>query len=495
MLNIDIVGGKILITTDDPSVHFFLEGEVDEGKFDWIIKRWRPAIVKKPIFKNKTRRSGIFKYELGLGWAAYLMTTFAAYITQDEYERLRNAIVADSYRDIPFPGLRDYQNEDVLFLLKYRIGLFSTNTSYGKTQTISTLVDYARGLGKRVLLVTPGNKARDELIKRCKSVFGIEVSTNLGDDVCCLITSGFSKRKEFKDPKERANLGALLSTYDWVMVDEVEYTINPSGEFIYDNCSKATNFYGFSGTSDKVGGQAITFRNGLDSVVMRNRKLINYFGPTLIYRMPLNIDVETINVVTPSLNNIKFKAADMSNDGNLYQKVMNKIWTNDEICKDIIKIAKKYPRLFIPMNNLVDIIYNWIENYFKGVFRVLLICSKGYVYYDLEGNETILDLNQACEYINNGLVDIIPSTSSGYRALDLPGLQNIALFAGKVAGVVLQCVGRVARGTQMHIISLSPLYPAKIPIYSKGAQERKEMIEGFYKYCNVKEITVSIDNL
>ena len=46
-----------------------------------------------------------------------------------------------------------------------------------KTQVIATLTNYAHEvLGKKVLLVCPTSKARDELVKRCKNVFGLEVS-------------------------------------------------------------------------------------------------------------------------------------------------------------------------------------------------------------------------------------------------------------------------------------------------------------------------------
>lgn len=143
------------------------------------------------------------------------------------------------------------------------------------------------------------------------------------------------------------------------------------------------------------------------------------------------------------------------------------------------------------MNNLNEIIRCWIENYFIGRFRILLICHEGYIYYDLQGNRTVLqDLSTACDYVRDGKVDVIPSTSSGFRALDLPGLENIGLFAGKVAGVTLQTVGRTARGSHMNIITFQPISRKRIPIYSNGSREREEMIHEYYKYCNIKDIEI-----
>ena len=100
--------------------------------------------------------------------------------------------------------------------------------------------------------------------------------------------------------------------------------------------------------------------------------------------------------------------------------------------------------LFIPINNLNNIIYEWVNNYFvPSGLRTLLICGDGYLYFDSQGNKLNLDLQGACDYIRNGLVDIIPSTSSGYRALDFPGLENIFLIQGICAGVTLQCIGKI----------------------------------------------------
>ena len=175
---------------------------------------------------------------------------------------------------------------------------------------------------------------------------------------------------------------------------------------------------------------------------------------------------------------------------------MTRIFTTPAVCNTIVKVAKKYPMMYIPVNNLANIISAWIENYFIGVFRILLICGEGYIYYDLKGNRTKLkDLSEACEYVKNGLVDIIPSTSAGFRALDLPGLETIFLIQGKVAGVVLQSVGRVARGTKFNLISLEPQPKKKIPVYSKGMENRDKMIHEYYKYCEIVDSEIFEANL
>ena len=148
-----IKGNKIEILTDDPTVENFLKGGLDESGYNVWTKKFGAYKTTVHIFERGRHNlgGGKFKYILGLGWAAYVMSAFSNVISLDDWTCLRNAITSSEYRDIPFPNLRDYQNSDVLFLLKYKIGLFQVNTSYGKTETIATLANYFVGSGKRVL--------------------------------------------------------------------------------------------------------------------------------------------------------------------------------------------------------------------------------------------------------------------------------------------------------------------------------------------------------
>lgn len=362
-----------------------------------------------------------------------------------------------------------------------------------KTQVIATLANYYYSIGKSVLIVTPNKKPNEEVVKRCKTVFNLDVpSEDLR--INSIITNGLLNRSDIKNPESLAMYEALWASYQVVLCDEVEYTINNGGKFLYDRLIGAECLYGFSGSADKTGGEMITFRDGLSDVVIRNKDLIKYFGPSIIYRRPVTLNIDYVSVYTSSLNAVDLKDIDFSGQAkyeNIYLKVMTKLWTNPSVCRTLVQAVKRYPKMYIPMNNLSEIISCWIDNYFIGVFRILLICHEGYVYYDLEGNRTVLkDLTEACEYVKNGLVDVIPSTSSGFRALDIPGLENIGLFAGKVAGVTLQTVGRTARGVHMNIITFKPM-GRKIPIYSKGVQDREDMIHEYYKYCNIKDVDIT----
>ena len=364
-----------------------------------------------------------------------------------------------------------------------------------KTELIATLANYFYSMGKSGLIVTPGQKPRQEVEKRCKERFGLTIPSADGR-LKTIITSGLFNRKDIKDPGELKKLEAEWSKVNCVLVDEVEYTINDSGMFLYDRLIHADHFYGFSGTADKEKGEMISFVNGLDDSVVRNRDLVKYFGPSLVYRMPLDLKIDNIRVKTSALNRIKFEPEDFEEGGNAYMNAITKIFTDPDVCKVIVKLGKKFPMMYLPMNNLERVISEWVNNWFMGVFRILLICGEGYIYYDLQGNRTNLkSLEVACDYVRQGLVDIIPSTSAGFRALDLPGLETTFLGQGKAAGVVLQSVGRTARGAHMNLISLEPNPKKKIPVYSKGMENRDEMIHNYYKYCEIIDSEIYEANL
>jgi hypothetical protein len=496
-LEIDKDNREIVLTSDDPSVVLLLEKEEKITEFIPWKKRWGTVIKKTKLYEDRKPKitNGIITLRVKFGFAAYLINVFKNFISQECFEDIiNNTIYSPNYRNLPFQELRDYQNEDVLHVLKYRLGLFSVYTSYGKTQVISVLANYFYTQGKKVLIVAPGKKPKDELVKRCKSLYNLDIP-NSDLSINCMITSGLLNRKDVKDPVELRNFEKLLSSYEVVLVDEVEYTMNESGKFLFDRLKGAEIMYAFSGTADKEKGELISFTNGISDVITRNRDLVSYFGPSLVHRVPLTMKIDNITVLTSALDNIVFDKAMNTRNNNVYQEVSNKIWTDPGICRLIVKIAKRFPKLFIPINNLVSVIDNWIDNYFKGVFNVLLVCGEGYIYYDKLGNKTKIDLNEACNKIKNGEVDIIPSTSAGYRALDFPNLENILLIQGKVAGVVLQSGGRVCRGNHANIISIDSITGKKIPLYSKTKEYRTDLFNSYYKYCDITESTIYEFNL
>lgn len=504
MIRLSVYGINVILETDDPGTRYFLEFQTVEKRYNFWLKIWEDAKIKGKIWNRMKTNNGKTYFEIGIGFASYLLKVFGQDIPKEDYDDVLQAVCQSSYRTQPFRELRDYQNQDILHLLKYKFGIFSVFTGYGKTSIIACLTKYYLDLGKKVLLVTPQSKPRDELIKRIKNNYQIDVPTRLGtgSGVVGIITSGFLNRVEFKnDDKEgQKRIIEELEKFDVILVDELEYCINPAGKYIFGHAKNAEVRYGFSGTSDKKSAKLIGFSNGLaDPVVTNNLDMIRYFGTSLVYKKPLDLTVNMVSVKSEALNADKlmlWEELDKDGDkGNTWVKIMSKILTNPGVSEVLVKVARRFKMPFIPVNNLQNIIYPWIDEHFKDKFRILLICGEGYVYYDLNGGREVLDLSQACVRVEEGKVDVIFSTAAGFRALDLPNLMNIILISGKIAGSVLQQVGRVARQKEFNVITLEPLTRKPLPIYTKTMKAQKEMIKEYYSYCKINEKEIKEDEL
>ena len=122
---LSVYGINIIIETDNaPYVKGFLDYWYESKKYNFFTKKWETRKISGHIFNRKHTDSkrGYTYFEIGIGWAFYLMNVFKDLILKDDYEELNRSIMQPSYRTQPFPELRDYQNGDVLYLLKFKFG-------------------------------------------------------------------------------------------------------------------------------------------------------------------------------------------------------------------------------------------------------------------------------------------------------------------------------------------------------------------------------------
>ena len=134
-VKIDSIIQKIVIHTDDPRVKPMLEFKREVTKYQPWTRSWNTTTQIDKIYENTRSpgpKQGIYTFIIGLGWSAYLINIFKGIMTGEDYDEIMRGIYADSYPEYPFPGLRDYQNEDMLFILRYSRAIVQTNTSYGR---------------------------------------------------------------------------------------------------------------------------------------------------------------------------------------------------------------------------------------------------------------------------------------------------------------------------------------------------------------------------
>lgn len=490
MMSVDIEGTNIILVTDNHTLPEVFKYDVGSMVFDFKTKQMVWGSKKDSIYESTrlSKKSGLTKIKFKVGWGILILNMFKSLISLDDKKKILDTIYSSTFRTAPFPNLRDYQNEDVLHLLKYKYGLFSCYTGYGKSEIIATIINYVINETKdKILILVPSIKCKDEIVKRCKTKFSIDIPS---ETIGLIVTSGVTSSKRFNDPNLLNKTREEMSSYKWIIADEVEYTVNKGGIKVLEMCTNSEHRYGFSATADKVGGKMITFAEGITDIVTRNKYLISYYGQSLIYRVPLHLKINMVNIKTKCFNSINITKSDLNCDSNVYLTVLRKLWTSDDTCDQITRIIKYYPKLFIPINDLQEVIGNWIDNWWRDKYNILLISGGGYIYYEV-GNPRYrkVSLEEACDLINNDKVDVIPSTSSGYRALDLPGLTNILMIQGNIAGVYIQSIGRVARGSDVNILTLIPDPYRVIPVYTKGLNLRDENTRELYKYSKITDIT------
>lgn len=139
MININFNKNKnlLVLETDEPSTVCFLEAKQKKYEYIPYQKKWGYTEKTVKIYEPKRGRkpktnSNTEIYEIGPGWAGYLLGVFKGKLSSENYDQvLKDVVYSELYREASFPELRDYQNSDVLFLLKYRRGLISVNTGYG----------------------------------------------------------------------------------------------------------------------------------------------------------------------------------------------------------------------------------------------------------------------------------------------------------------------------------------------------------------------------
>ena len=107
----------IYLITDDLSIKSLLEFTHRETRFNPFVKQWRTENVTDKIYLSKKKQGNYYYFELGLGWAAYVINIFSNHLLIDDKKAIESRIYSDAYRTIPFPGLRDIQNEDILHIL------------------------------------------------------------------------------------------------------------------------------------------------------------------------------------------------------------------------------------------------------------------------------------------------------------------------------------------------------------------------------------------
>lgn len=125
---------RVVIETDELEVKALLEFKRTVTQYNPMTKGWVDRTTIDKLYQNTRSydKGDHFVFELRLGWISYLLLVFKDKLSVEDYNCLTSMLLSPYYRTVPFQNLRPQQNEDVLFILKYKRAIVQTNTSYGK---------------------------------------------------------------------------------------------------------------------------------------------------------------------------------------------------------------------------------------------------------------------------------------------------------------------------------------------------------------------------
>lgn len=414
-------------------------------------------------------------YLIPIGMSTYLYNTNQDY--PDELKDLLLNISLNHEKLITDTGrLRPDQQMALDALLKYKRGILSIYTGWGKTELaavfIQNLINNADG---NILVLGAKNMIIDELKDRFQS-FGFYQPEYFSSKsrINVINPNGFCSSELFKS----GVTDDWLKNVRFVLMDEVDRISNTAMQLLdYVERYGCDYFYGMSATADKQKARQIPATASLMSVMTYD--LINVvakFSHSVVHMKPTGFIIDAINVPMgkPDLSYLK----DIENTDNAYEFIYG--FTTSLPYMSFLRFVMRKCKPFIPMF-YTTVIDKWIE-YFVDK-RIVILSGSGYQYYEdgkLVDDLTIEDLKFLVQI---GDFDAIFTTVTGFSAIDLPSMMDVVLLSGTQASSVIQYIGRVSRKSEFRIWYAT--YSKIVPIYTRNLDEQLKLIDEYYDKCKL----------
>jgi len=420
--------------------------------------------------------------QIKAGYAGWLKTNFGEHLDEKSLSVLDEFLVNPSYEEFYDDRLYPNQNEDLNLMLKTKRSVFQCYTGYGKSEVIARLIEYLiNKFNYRILIVTPGSKALDEIKHRIHSKLGIELPYfDYNSNLNAIAINGFLRSSQYAKGSD------YWKGVDVILADEVEYDLTDKSEELFELCTNLKLMYGFSATADKSLAKQVSPEGFRNNLYLRNNELISYFGFASVFRKPTSFDISLYCVTSPMFNNvINAKNPSRITDADDYSAIISKIYTDFNVCSGLKRIASKFTPVFIPINRL-QLIDNWVQNYFNGFDEnCIIISSRGYELYVGGHYERGISIEDAKSMINSNEVQYIFGTRSAFSALDFQSLKSIVSLHSALASITLQTIGRVSRGKKFNIIMIKN-DKDYIPCYTGDYWKRLKLIKEYFGDSGLK---------
>ena len=87
MIRLSVYGINIILETDNLGVRYMLEYETTKNSYNPWMKKWIDQKIKGKIYNRKKTdpKTGHTFFEIGVGYAAYLLKVFGGDIPKEDY--------------------------------------------------------------------------------------------------------------------------------------------------------------------------------------------------------------------------------------------------------------------------------------------------------------------------------------------------------------------------------------------------------------------------
>lgn len=345
---------------------------------------------------------------------------------------IRNSISSQIPDNVDYSILRDYQVADATTILSYTNGLVQLPTGYGKTYLMSWLCDY---LPKPILITEPTLALCDEIRSR--------IGESRMDNIYIVNPTAYWARIERDD--------SWIESIRTILSDEM-MSVTDSIKKFFDRMPHLIRIYGFSATPDRYVNTRLQF--------IKDHKLhddtceiLQYYGPAIVYskmRKSITIYEDELHLGSCGWSMAQY-------DHWKYKKANDKCF-NAKCLPGYIKdcIRRSTGPILFPFTDHKQI--EWIFNSPElSEYRIALWDSesvrlnngkeftKSHPWIRKSDGEKFDPYRLVKYMIENNQVQVIFTSSVGFKGVDFPTLRNLILMVGSNAGNIIQIVGRVCR--------------------------------------------------
>ena len=430
--------------------------------YDKDRKKW---VLIKHYLNTKGADKGA--YIMSPGWLDFII----------DYNKSKKIVISDGseledYLYSNFTDVNDWINslsgefrgtqaEDLMKLMRYRRGIMSIYTGYGKTTLISYITKYMVSHNKSVIIMAPNYSVLEEIKLRVESLLGISLKIGCNDLVHLVCCNG-------NIPKN------LPYRVDAILSDEVEHCTTSSAELILQRVSSTGVVYGFSGTADKATAGAV---DSLDSKSrIRNSKLISLYGPTRVYRKPKDKSLSIYSVTVPW--DVRLSEREYVN----YSDYRNALLSS----KNYLEAISSYE---VPDSKITLIAINsrsLVSKYSKALsakgYDHAIITGSG-VSKVVKGVKSSSSLKKVKSDAASMKYKYLLGTKSVFRGIDIPEINTVYAIDGVSASTILQIVGRAVRLDHANLVFFS--YRNSKLLLKQNAK-RLKLVKNYFNECKIE---------